>query len=295
MTKLEKVRIFYGLLFCSPWLIGFFLFLLYPIGAALYYSFCHYSVLLKPVFIGLDNYRNLFSDDLFWKSLGNTAFYGFFSVGLSIIMSLTLALLLNNRVRGIAIYRTLFFIPSLMPIVAISVLWMWIYNGENGILNSILSTIGINGPAWLADPLYAKSALVIMSVWGAGHAMVIFLAGLQDVPIHLYEAAVIDGAGWWHRLIHITLPMISPVIYFNLLMGIIHSLQVFTQAFIMMGEEGAPQRSTLFYVLYLFNKGFADLRMGYACAMSWVLLITILILTLVITRISKKWVHYERV
>ncbi|HEY2406025.1 MAG TPA: sugar ABC transporter permease [Polyangiaceae bacterium] len=283
-----------GLLFCAPWLLGLSVFLLYPLAAALYYSLCDYSVLLPPVFIGAGNYRELFHDPLFWKSLYNTAYYALGSVSFGVLVSLMLALLLNARVAGLALYRTLFFLPSLMPVVAGSLLWMWMYNGESGIINTALRHLGLNGPAWLTDPAWAKPAIILMAVWGAGHTMVIFLAGLQDVPSSLYEASLIDGANFWQRLIHVTLPMLSPVIYFNVVMSLIGGFQVFTQAFIMTGPSGAPERSTLFYVLQLYDVGFQDLRMGYACAMAWLLFGLILGLTWLLTKGSQKWVHYER-
>ena len=294
MSPRERRDLRNGILFCLPWLLGLSGFVLYPLGAALYYSLCDYSVLLPPVFIGADNYSDLLRDALFWKSLSNTTYYAAFAVGLGLVTSLTLALLLNTKVKGLAVYRTIFFLPSLMPVVAGSILWMWMYNGESGILNTALAWFGIRGPAWLADPRWAKIAIVFMAVWGAGHAMVIYLAGLQDVPAAIYEAALLDGAGYWQRLRHVTIPMISPVIYFNMIMGLIGGFQVFTQALIMTDATGAPERSTLFYVLELYNVGFQDLRMGYACAMAWVLFVLILGLTLLATRVSKRWVHYDR-
>ena len=283
-----------GLLFVSPWLIGSIVFLGYPLVAALYYSLTDYSVLLPPVFVGLDNYIELFQDELFYKSLYNTTVFAFGSVCLGLFMSLVLALLLNNPIRGIAIYRTIFFLPSLMPMVASSILWMWMYSGESGIINTALAQIGIDGPAWMADPSWAKTAIIIMAAWSAGNAMVIFLAGLQDVPTSLHEAAVIDGANWWQRLIHVTLPTISPVIFFNVLMGLIGGFQVFTQAFVMTDGTGAPEQSTLFYVLQLYNVGFGDLRMGYASAMAWVLFVIIFVLTAGLMRLSKRFVSYDR-
>jgi multiple sugar transport system permease protein len=283
-----------GLLFCLPWLIGLTVFLIYPLAAAFYYSLCDYSVLLPPVFIGLDNYVDLMKDPLFWKSLYNTAYYATGSVLLGMLVSLTLALLLNSKVKGLGIYRTLFFLPSLMPVVAGSMLWLWMYNGQSGIINTGLGAIGITGPAWLADPAWAKSAIVLMAVWGSGNAMVVYLAGLQDVPASLYEAALIDGAGYFARLFHVTIPMISPVIYFNVVLSIIAGFQAFTQAFIMTGSTGAPERATLFYVLNLYNVGFQDLRMGYASAMAWVLFLVILALTFAATKLSERWVSYDR-
>jgi len=283
-----------GLLFCLPWLIGLTVFLIYPLCAAFYYSLCDYSVLLPPVFVGFDNYLELAKDPLFWQSLHNTAYFAAGSVSLGLLVSLSLALLLNSKVKGVGLYRTLFFLPSLMPVVASSILWMWMYNGQSGLINSGLRAIGLNGPAWLADPIWAKPAIVIMAVWGAGNAMVVYLAGLQDVPTSLYEAAIIDGAGFFRRLFHVTLPMISPVIYFNVVLSIISGFQAFTQAFIMTGSSGAPERSTLFYVLNLYNVGFQDLRMGYASAMAWVLFVIILLVTFAATRLSKRFVSYDR-
>jgi multiple sugar transport system permease protein len=281
-------------LFSSPWIVGLSVFLIYPLLAALYYSLCDYSVLLPPVFVGLDNYIELFQDKLFWKSLWNTTFFAVGSVGLGVVVALTLAILLNSKVKGLAFYRTVFFLPSLMPLVAGSILWFTMYAGQGGIINTLLAKIGINGPAWLSDPAWAKVAIVFMAVWGAGNSMVIFLAGLQDVPVSLYEASIIDGASWLQRLLHVTIPMVSPVIYFNVVMGIIGGFQAFAQAMIMTSNTGAPEQSTLFYVLQLYNVGFMDLRMGYASAMAWVLFVIILGLTFMATQLSKRWVTYDR-
>ncbi|RYZ07038.1 MAG: sugar ABC transporter permease [Myxococcales bacterium] len=294
MTPLEKRKLATGVLFSSPWLIGLAVFLLYPLLAALYYSLCDYSVLLPPVFVGLDNYAELFGDALFWKSLWNTSFFALCSVGLSVVVALTLAIMLNSKVKGLSFYRTAFFLPSLMPLVAGSILWTSMYAGQGGIINALLADIGVTGPAWLSDPAWAKIAIVFMAVWGAGNSMVIFLAGLQDVPTSLYEASIIDGASWLQRLLHVTLPMISPVIYFNVVMGIIGGFQAFAQAMIMTSSTGAPEQSTLFYVLQLYNVGFMDMRMGYASAMAWVLFVIILGLTFAATQLSKRWVTYDR-
>lgn len=294
MTKLERKKLGVGLLFCAPWLIGLSVFLIYPLLAAFYYSLCDYSVLLPPVFVGLDNYAELFQDRLFWKSLWNTTFHALGSVGLSVFIALTLALLLNSKVRGLAFYRTVFFLPSLIPLIAGSILWFVMYAGQGGVINTLLAKIGIAGPAWLSDPNWAKPAIIFMAAWGAGNAMVIFLAGLQDVPVSLYEASIIDGANWLQRLVHVTLPMISPVIYFNTIMGIIGGFQAFAQALIMTSATGIPEQSTLYYVLQLYNVGFQDLRMGYASAMAWVLFVIILALTFTATQLSKRWVTYDR-
>ncbi|HEV8245554.1 MAG TPA: sugar ABC transporter permease [Polyangiaceae bacterium] len=300
MTALERANQRNGLLFCAPWLIGLSVFLVYPLFKALYFSLCDYSVLLPPVFIGFGNYSDLFQDTLFWKSLYNTSFYAVGAVSLGVLTALSLALLLNTKVKGLAFYRTIFFLPSLMPAVAGAILWLWIYNGESGILNTAIRGFGdlfglhIPGPAWMADPAWTKPAMIFMAVWGAGNSMVIFLAGLQDVPNAIYEAAIIDGASFWQRLIHVTIPMISPVIYFNVIMGIIGGFQAFTQALVMTDATGGPERSALFYVLQLYNVGFQDMRMGYACAMAWVLFAIILALTYVATTLSKRWVIYDR-
>jgi multiple sugar transport system permease protein len=294
MSPLERRKLVTGLLFSSPWVVGLSVFLIYPLLAALYYSLCDYSVLLPPVFVGFANYIELFQDDLFWKSLWNTTFFAIGSVGLGVVVALTLAILLNSKVKGLAFYRTVFFLPSLMPVVAGSILWFHMYAGQGGIINTLLAKIGINGPAWLSDPAWAKVAIVFMAVWGAGNSMVIFLAGLQDVPMSLYEASIIDGANWLQRLLHVTIPMVSPVIYFNVIMGIIGGFQAFAQAMIMTGNTGSPEQSTLFYVLQLYNVGFMDLRMGYASAMAWVLFIIILGLTFMATQLSKRWVTYDR-
>lgn len=305
MTAHERRRLFSGLGFTSLWIIGFSMFLLYPVGASLFYSFCDYSILKQPVWIGAENYTKLFQDDVFWLSLRNTLFYALFSVPLGMVVSLALALLLNVEVKGRPFFRTIFYLPSIVPLVASSMLWLWIFNGQYGILNWVLAPLfalwGDTPPAWLGDPAWSKPALVLMSLWGVGNSMVIYLAGLQDVPKELYESAAIDGASPWRRFWHITLPTISPVVYFNVIMGIIGSLQVFTQVFVIAGGigananplEGYPARSTLLYTIYLFATAFFDLRMGYASAMAWVLFLLIALLTWLATRVAARRVHYS--
>lgn len=292
MTGEEKRNLIKGLLFTSPWLVGFSIFVIYPVIASFYYSFCYYSVLQPARFIGFLNYKDLFTDPVFWKALWNTFYFAIFIIPLGFVMSLSLAMLLNTKVKGMAFYRLIFFIPSLVPMVAGSMLWMWIFNGEYGLLNNFLVNIGVpNPPNWLMDIRFAKTAIIIMSLWGLGQTIVIYLAGLQDVPVSQLEAAELDGAKWFDKLIHVTIPMISPVIYFNVIMGIIGSFQVFGQAYIMTG--GGPQRSTTFYTLYLYQTAFEDFRMGYASAMAWILFVIILILTLLVNRISKERVYYH--
>ncbi len=298
MTAEERRHLKNGLAFCSLWFVGLSVFTLYPVIASLYYSFADYSVLQPPVWVGAENYQRLLHDSVFWVSLKNTAIYTVLSLPLGMIVAISLAILLNTGVRGMALFRTFFYLPSLVPIVASSMLWLWIFNGNFGILNAalrpILEPFGVEPPTWLADPNWAKPALVMMGLWGVGNSMVIYLAGLQDVPKELYEAAEIDGATTWRQFWHVTLPMLSPVIYFNVIMGIIGGFQVFAQALIMTDSTGAPERSTLFYVLQLYNVGFQDLRMGYASAMAWVLFAIILALTFVATKLSKRWVTYDR-
>lgn len=299
MTRPARRRpLLTGLAFASPWLLGLSLFTLYPVAMSLAYSFCDYSILNSPVYLGLDNYRRLAADDLFWKSLRNTLWFAAFSVPLGTVVSLSLALLLHQDVRGRAVFRTLFYLPSIVPVIASSMLWLWIFNGQYGLLNyaltPVLALFGAHPPVWLADPAWAKPALVLMSAWGTGNTMIIYLAGLQQVPRELHEAAAIDGAGPLRRFWHITLPQLSPVIYFNTIMGLIGALQVFTQAFVISGgtTDGNPDRSTLFYAVYLFDNAFYKLRMGYASAMAWILFVLIVLLTWLASRVAAKRVHY---
>lgn len=288
MTRRDWQNLRAGLAFSSPWLLGLAVFTVYPVAASLYYSFCDYSVLQPAMWIGTDNYVQLVHDDLFWRSLGNTLYYAALSIPLGTAVSLALALLLNYEVPGTPLFRTIFYLPSIVPLVASSVLWMWIFNGSYGLLNwaiaPVLRWFHSAPPSWLSDPAWAKPALVLMSVWGVGNSMVIYLAGLKDIPRELYEAAEIDGATALSRFRHVTLPMLTPVIYFNVVMGIIGALQTFTQAFVMTGPEGAPARSTLFYSLYLFTTAFYDLRMGYASALAWILFLIIVTLTLLASK-----------
>ena len=303
MKRRELRDLARGLAFTSPWIIGVSVFTLYPVLASLFYSFCDYSVLQRPVFIGLENYQRLIVDDVFWLSLTNTLIYAAFSVPLGALTSLSLALLLNQPVRGRAFFRTLFYLPSVVPVVASSMLWLWIFNGQYGLLNWVLRPVcawfGALPPAWLADPAWAKPALILMSLWGVGNSMVIYLAGLQDVPKELYDAAEIDGAGAWQRFWHVTLPSISPVIYFNLIMAGIGALQVFTQVFVIAAGtganplEGSPARSILFYSIYLFSTAFNDLRMGYASALAWVLFVIVAFLSWLGTKLGASRVHYS--
>lgn len=281
-----------GLLFAMPWLLGFLVFLAYPLISSLYYSFTSFSVLRSPRWIGLENYRELAGDEVFHLSLKNTLLFSAAAVPLATVAAILLALLLNTKVRGMAFYRTIFYLPSLVPMVALGVLWLWVFNGQYGLLNEGLKSVGVSGPPWLSDPAWSKWTLVIISIWGTGNAMVIYLAGLQDVPQSLYEAADLDGAKTWAKTRHVTLPMISPVILFNVIMGIIGSLQTFALPFVMF-PGGQPARSTYFFAMYLYDNAFLYQRMGYASAMGWVMFLITLTLTLLALKFSAKHVHYE--
>jgi multiple sugar transport system permease protein len=280
-----------GLGFLSPWLFGFLVFTILPVGLSFYYSLCDYSLLQPPLFVGLANYRDLMQDPIFWKALGNTFKYALMALPAGMFVSLGLALLLNAPIRGQAIYRTIIFLPSLVPTVASAMLWLWLFNAKLGLINTVLGAMGIEGPGWLTTPEWAMPALALMSLWGVGHTVVVYLAGLQDVPKELYEAAELDGVGPLSRLRNVTLPMISPVIFFNLVMAIIGTLQVFAIPFVMTG--GGPARATYFFTMYLYDNAFAYLKMGYASAMAWIQLVIILCLTGIAFWSSKRWVHYQ--
>lgn len=280
-----------GLLFISPWLIGFILFTLYPFISSIYYSFTSYDAISAPVFIGLDNYKEFFRDPLIRKALYNTFYYAIFAIPLGTIWGICVALMLNFKVRGLAVYRTLFYIPSIVPVVASSMVWLWLLNPQYGIINGLLYLIfKIPGPGWITDPAMAKPSLILMSLWGIGQTALIYLASLQDVPQSLYESAELDGASGFQKVIYITLPMISPVILFNVIMGLIGTFQYFTQAYIMTG--GGPADSTLFYALYLYNNAFRYFKMGYASAMAWIMFLIILALTILMFKSSSRWVYY---
>ncbi len=284
-----------GYLFIAPWLIGFLVFTLGPFIQSFYLSFTRYNIVQPPKFIGLANYRMmLFDDELFWKSLWVTIRFALCSVPMVLVIGVLLALLLNSNVRGIAAFRTIFYLPSIIPTVAMTSIFMWILNPQVGMVNQILDLIGIKGPAWLSDPTWTPWSLVFMSVWGAGGSMVIYLAGLKDIPTYLYEAATLDGAGPIQKLKAVTLPMLSPVIFFNLVMGIIGTFQFFTQAFMISKGQGGPEDSTMFYALYMFQRSWKYMDMGYGSAMAWVLFVLIIFITAVIFRSHTRWVHYGK-
>jgi multiple sugar transport system permease protein len=281
-----------GYLFIAPWLIGFVFLVSGPMVASLLMSFTEWDLLSPPRWIGVANFQQLFSDPLVGKSLYNTAFFTFFSVPLNLAAALGAALLLNLRVRGRSVFRTAFYLPAIMPAVANAILWFWILNPEVGLANLLLRQVGLPELRWLEDPTTAKPAFILMTMWSIGNSMVIFLAGLQGVPQSLYDAALVDGAGAWQRFRAVTLPMLSPVILFNLVLGIIGSFQIFTSAYLLT-QDGGPEQSTLFSVLYLYRLGFEQFRMGYASAYAWLLFLVILVFSLLQLWMSRRWVYYE--
>jgi multiple sugar transport system permease protein len=276
----------------SPWLIGFVLFVLGPMIASLFYSLTKWDLLSQPEFVGFENYvRMLERDPLFWQSLKVTLIYTAAYVPLELIGGLALALLMNRPIRGIAGFRAIFFLPSVLSGVAFVVVWMWLLHPSAGLINASLARFGVQGPRWLADPNTALISLLMMSVWGLGRDAVIYLAGLKGVPRELYEAGAMDGATNARAFFNITLPMISPTIFFNLILSVIATFQTFTSAFV--ATDGGPLNSTLFFVLYLYRQAFRFFNMGYASAMAWVLFGIILVLTMLIVRSARSWVYYE--
>jgi multiple sugar transport system permease protein len=294
-------------LFMSPWIIGFSVFILYPALASLYYSFTNYDLLSTPSFVGLDNYRFMFTKDpQFWQAMRNTIWMICVGVPLSMLVALGTAMLLTRPRRGMKVYRTILFLPTMAPPVAAALAFFVIFNPATGPVNQLLSGIGIkNPPLWFYDPFWSKWGLLFLGLWVVGQTMIIYLAGLLDVPRHLYEAADIEGASPWQKFRHVTFPSLSPVLFFTLVIGVIAGFQYFTQAYVasfavsgQATEEasvavGSPQGSLLFYSIYLYLKGFSDFRMGYASAMAWMLLLLTLACTALLIRSSRHWVHYQ--
>jgi len=279
-------------LFLTPCILGLLIFEAGPVIASAVLSLMDWDLLSPPKWVGLSNFREmLLRDKLVPLSMFNTVYYTFFGVPLQLVAALGAALLLNSRVRGIRLYRTAFYVPSVTPAVANAILWVLIFNPESGIANYVLSSLGLPTYRWLVDPPLAKPAFILMSLWGIGPTMVIFLAGLQGIPEYLYEAASIDGAGALRNFRHITIPMLTPTIFFNLIIGVIGSFQVFTNAYIMTG--GGPANATLFYMLYVYRNAFQYLRMGYASTLAWFLFLVIALLTAVQFGAGRRWVYYE--
>jgi multiple sugar transport system permease protein len=282
-----------GLLFTSPFTIGTIIFTIYPVIASLYYSFTEYSVVAPPKWIGLQNYTAMFlHDDRFWIATKNTLIFAVLSVPLSLALSVTVAIVLNLRLRGMSVYRAAIYLPTVIPAVAYSVVWLWLMDPQYGVANDVLRWLGLPTIGWFADPKWSKPSLVFISLWGIGGAVVIFLAGLQDVPESLHEAAELDGAGVIKRFRHITLPMLTPTIFFNLVMSLIGAFSIFTNVFVITKGKGGPADSTLVYSLLLYANAFSYFRMGYASAMAWVLFVIVSIATILVFKTSARWVYY---
>ena len=290
---LKRQEAISGYLYILPWLLGFLAFTAFPFLASFYLSFTNYTVVSQPSFAGFANYIEAFSgDDLFWGSLSRTFTYAIVGVPIGIVGSLACALLLNQQLKGTTLFRALFFLPSLTPLVALALLWQWIFQPDFGILNFLLAKVGIDGPGWLSSIEWALPSLIIMALWTTvgGGQMVIFLAGLQGVPQELYEAVEIDGGGAWYRFRHVTLPMISPTMCFNLILGVIGALRVFTVAYV--STEGGPAYATWFYILHLYTQAFKYFNIGYASALAWIFFIILIAFTYFQVRASRHWVFY---
>jgi multiple sugar transport system permease protein len=297
----SRKAFFMGIIFALPWLIGFLIFQLYPIVASSFYSFTDFNLFQTPKWVGTSNYSSLFSDHRFWQSLYNTLYMTIIGVPISLFIALLCALALNFKVRGQAVYRAIFFLPTMVPIVPATFLWLWLLNGQYGAINLVLNWFGIHGPLWMQAPGWTKPALILMGLWLIGSTIMIYLAALQEVPEMYYEAAEIDGAGWWSKFWHITWPAVSPITLFQLVIGIIGAFQYFTQVFIMTSSSstssisqaaGGPADSLLLYPLYLFQNAFTFFKMGTASAMAWIMFLITMLVSLVVLLSSRKWVYY---
>lgn len=277
-----------AIFFISPWVIGFLVFTLIPIISSLYYSLCDYNVINPPQFVGLQNYIDLFNDTNFHKAIFNTGYMVLFGVSATTLVSLTVSILLNNKkLRGVAFFRVVFFIPTLVPLVIACLLWVWILQYDTGIINTVLRALGVGEPpAWLASPVWAKPAFILMMMWGCGNAVIIYLAGLQDIPESLYESASLEGATFWNKTISITIPMLTPIILYNVVTLIINVFQQFAESLIM--TKGGPDSSTLFYSLYIYQNAFQYFKMGYASALSWIMLLIALAIVMVLFKLMNK-------
>jgi multiple sugar transport system permease protein len=288
MARREAIN---GYLFVAPAVLGFLIWIVGPMLFSAWLSLTEWDLLSPPEFVGLSNYRTMVQDRLFWQALRVTFYFTLVSVPLFQALAFAVALLMNVKVRGITLFRTIYYLPSIVPVVANALLFAWIFNSDFGLLNAVLRYFGLPKVLWLQNPTTAMPALIIMTLWGIGGAMLIYLAGLQGVPQQLYEAAEIDGANFWHRFRHVTVPMMSPVIFFNLLLGLIGALQTFTQGYII--TNGGPQNATLFYALYLYRQAFTNFKMGYAAALAWVLFLIVLVLSIFVFRTLGRQVYYE--
>ena len=288
-----------ALVFISPWILGFLFFQLYPILKSLQYSFTNFALVKPPQWVGLSNYVQLFTkDSYYFLSLKNTFYIALIGVPIQLAVAFICANLLNQKLKGQAFFRTIYVLPTIMPAVAASILWLWIFNPKLGLVNIMLSAIGIDGPTWFHDPTWSKPSLIIMLCWAVGSTTIIYLAGLQNIPEELYESASIEGAGGIAKLIYITIPMVSPITLFTLITGLIYAFQMFSEPFTLSGvvtgaDLGRPQGSMLFYSIYLYQNAFIFLRMGKAAAMAWILFIIIMIITVLVLSTSRRWTFYE--
>jgi multiple sugar transport system permease protein len=291
LGAIERRNLRLGLLFIGPWIIGFLAFLVYPILSSLYFSFTDYSGFGEAEWVGLSNYSRMISDDLFWKSLGNTFYYTALAVPIGVVVAIVLALAMNQPLREVALYRAALYLPSVLPIFALAFIFVWILNPRFGLVNHVLNILGFDSIDWLGDPTWAKLSIVLLAQLGAGQYALVFLTSMRTIPTSLYDAAKIDGAGGWRQFRNITLPLITPIILYDIIIGISLGLQVFTPAYVM--TAGGPNNATMFYVLYLYRNAFRYGDMGYASAMGWVLLLVSVVLALAVFRTSQRWVHYE--
>ncbi|MCC6166993.1 MAG: sugar ABC transporter permease [Caldilineaceae bacterium] len=283
-----------GLLFASPWLIGLTVFWIYPTLASAYYSFTKFNGVQNPEWIGVANYVELFTNDSnFWDAVYNTLYFAVVSIPLAILFAFALALMLNAKIHGQVVYRTIYFLPTLVPEVALALVWVYLFTPGTGLVNRPFDWLGIRGPCWLSCPAWSRQTIVLLALWIIGQQIVLYLAGLQDVPQDLYDAADVDGANFWHKFRNVTVPIMTPVIFFHLVTSVIGALQFFTVPYIMTGGTGFPANSTLFYSIYMYKNGFQYFKMGYASAMAWLLFIVTLIVTLIIFRTARLWVFYS--
>lgn len=291
-SSLDRKNNIEGLFFALPAILGFGIWLVGPMVFSLIISFTEWEVVGAPRFIGLANYSEMiFEDDLFRKSLGVTLYYMAGSLPLVLIAAFSIAILLNQKVKGITWFRAILYLPSLLPLIASSYLWLWLFNPDFGLLNATLARLGLPTSMWIFGERTAIPSLILMAIWGMGGTMIIFLAGLQHIPAQLYEAAEIDGANWWKKFRHITIPQMSPIIFFNLIIMMIGTFQIFVQPFAM--TQGGPHNATLFYMYHIWRVAFNHYRFGYACSLSWILFLSILVVSLVIFKSSPFWVYYE--
>jgi multiple sugar transport system permease protein len=289
---IQRVEARWGVLLAMPAMLGYVIFVIGPIIASFVIGLTDWKIGSDPAFVGLANYQHMFTkDELFGKSLFTTAYYTLGAVPLGLILAFGVAMLLNQRVRGKSVFRTIFYLPVLVPTVANNILWLWLFNPEFGLLNLGLRGVGLPGSQWIYDEASVIPSLILMSAWGFGNAAVIFLAGLQGVPTHLYEAVEVDGGNAWHKLRYVTIPMMTPTIFFNLVLGLIGTFQVFNEAYVMTG--GGPSDASLFYVFYIYRTAFSQSNLGYASALAWALFVIVLIVTLLVFRSARSWVYYE--